>query len=100
MSIEIRYEELLDEPEVSLARIARLFELDASTETIEWIVAATSFNRLSGGRTTGQEAKASFFRKGVAGDWKNSFTDRLRELYRPVVGKLLVDLGYEEGLNW
>ena len=99
-SIEIRYEAMLDEPQVTLARVARLFELDASAGTIDRIIRENSFNRLSGGRTSGVEGKASFFRKGVAGDWKNSFTDRLRELYRPVVGDLLVDLGYEHSLTW
>jgi hypothetical protein len=99
-SIELRYEEMLAEPEVSFARVARLFGLDASSATIERIVEANSFRSLSGGRAGGQEARGSFFRKGVAGDWRNVFTDRLRELYRPVVGELLVELGYEREVAW
>jgi len=36
----------------------------------------------------------SFFRKGVAGDWRGLFTEHDREVYEQVAGQTLVELGY------
>jgi len=62
-------------------------------------VRAASFERLAGGRSRGQEA-ASFFRKGVAGDWKNVFTERNKQDFKAAAGDLLIELGYEEDGDW
>ena len=48
----------------------------------------------------GEESTESFFRKGVAGDWRNHFTPELKALYKERVGDLLVELGYEADLSW
>jgi hypothetical protein len=53
----------------------------------------------AGGRRRGQEA-ASFFRKGIAGDWKNVFTEQDKRVFKAAAGDLLVELGYEENNDW
>jgi Sulfotransferase domain len=69
-------------------------------ERLLGIVYERSFSRLAGGRRPGEEDVTSHHRKGVAGDWRNHFTDahveRFKELYNPV----LVRLGYETDDRW
>jgi hypothetical protein len=62
-------------------------------------VSAASFEKLAGGRRRGQEA-ASFFRKGVAGDWKNVFTEQDKRNFKAAAGDLLIELGYEGDDDW
>ena len=61
---------------------------------------AASFEKLSKGRTRGQEDPTSFFRKGIAGDWRNVFTEEDKVLFKKEAGDLLIKLGYEEDLDW
>jgi Sulfotransferase domain len=72
---------------------------DASERTVRRCVDAASFEKLAEGRERGQEA-ASFFRKGIAGDWKNVFTEQDKRDFKAVAGDLLVALGYEEDDDW
>lgn len=64
------------------------------------IVYRYSFERISGGRKKGQESKASHFRKGVAGDWRNHFDDAVVAHFKRRTGPLLSLLGYETGPDW
>jgi len=96
---EVRYEDLLEKPEEELGRLLGFLGADASGPTVRRCVRAASFERLAGGRSRGQEA-ASFFRKGVAGDWKNVFTERNKRDFKAAAGDLLIELGYEEDGDW
>lgn len=44
--------------------------------------------------------KASTFRKGKIGTWRNSFTDEHVALFKELTGDLLVRLGYEQSSDW
>lgn len=99
-SVILRYEQMLDDVEGCLGRIAGLFELDASPETIREIAEKNSFRSMSGGRARGEASESDFVRKGVAGDWRNHFTPDLCELYRAKIGRFLVELGYEKDESW
>lgn len=105
--MEIRYEDMLDDAGAELTRAFTLLGADTSPEIVDRCAERTSFERMSRGRsgrrkarTRGSEDSSSFFRKGVAGDWKNAFTSADREIYKRVAGDLLIDLGYESGLDW
>jgi hypothetical protein len=100
MSLELRYEHMLTDPIRVMTRVAQHFELDSSTETTRSIVERHSFKRLSGGRAQGQDSHSSFFRKGISGDWKNHFTDELRDIYKQRIGDFLVEFGYETNDSW
>ncbi len=52
------------------------------------------FSKLAGGRRPGEENVNSHFRKGVAGDWKNHFTPKVKEAFDARYGKNLQALGY------
>lgn len=99
-SIELRYEDLLDDTEGEFRRVAAHFGLDASPPMIEHIVAEHRFETMSDGRSRGQQDEGSFVRKGVSGDWKNYYTADLKELYKKTAGKVLIEFGYESNLKW
>jgi hypothetical protein len=96
---EVRYEDLLVRPEEEVKGLLEFLGADADERTVRRCVSAASFERLAGGRKRGQEA-ASFFRKGIAGDWKNVFTERDKRNFKAVAGDLLIQLGYEEDNDW
>jgi hypothetical protein len=93
---EVKYEDLLENPAEELRRLLEFLEADASEQVVSGCVSAATFERLSGGRKRGREA-ASFYRKGIAGDWKNVFTEQNKQEFKAAAGELLVELGYEEG---
>ena len=92
--LEIRYEDLLrDTPDI-LRRILGLLGARTDDGTIERCIQASSFKRASN-RRQGEEDSGSFFRKGVAGDWRGVFTERDREIYEGIAGERLIEMGYE-----
>lgn len=97
---EVKYEELLRCPEPLFAGMLRLLGADADERLVEKVVQENSFEKRSGNRAAGVEDPKSFFRKGIAGDWKNHLTERDRRVFRRVAGDLLVDLGYEKDDHW
>ena len=95
----VRYEDLLERPVREVGRLLRFLDADDSDETVERCVEATSFERMAK-RKRGEEDSSSFFRKGVAGDWRSVFTGRDREIFKEVAGDLLIKLGYEKVCEW
>jgi hypothetical protein len=100
MSLVLQYEQMLSDPMAVMTRVAQHFELDSSPETIATIVDTHSFQKLSEGRKHGQESTQNFFRKGVAGDWRNHFTPTLEEAYKHLIGDFLIEFGYEQDYSW
>lgn len=94
--LELRYENLLDDSVRELEKLFGFLEVDRDREMLKKIVEENSFERWSG-RKPGEEQIGSFFRKGVAGDWKGVFNERDRRVYDRHAGDVLAELGYEEG---
>jgi hypothetical protein len=92
--LEIRYEDLLQDTPNTLQRILRLLDARDDNATIERCTLASSFERVSK-RRQGEEDSSSFFRKGVAGDWRSVFTERDRKIYEELAGDQLIRMGYE-----
>lgn len=99
-SVILRYEDMLADTAGCLRRVATLFELPGDERTITDLADRFSFKRMSGGRDRGQADAGRFVRKGVAGDWVNHFTPRLREVYKSAIGQFLIEHGYERDQNW
>jgi len=55
---------------------------------LEEVLDAYSFEKLSG-RKPGQEDPSSHYRKGVTGDWRNHFNDRIQLRFTELTGDLL-----------
>lgn len=97
---EVRYERLLEKPEEEVGGLLAFLGAEAGEEIVRRCVEAASFEELSKGRKRGQEDTASFFRKGMAGDWRGVFTEKDRRVFKEEAGELLVKLGYEENRDW
>jgi hypothetical protein len=93
--LEIRYEDLLQDAPDTLRRVFELLHARRGDAIVERCIRASKFERVSN-RRQGEEDPDSFFRKGVAGDWRSVFTERDRAIYEEVAGDRLVEMGYEE----
>ncbi len=67
----VRYEDLLAAPQEEVTRLLAFAGLSCDKPLVEEVVENASFKNLSKGRKAGEQDSASFYRKGVAGDWKN-----------------------------
>ncbi|RME61289.1 hypothetical protein D6779_00345, partial [Candidatus Parcubacteria bacterium] len=96
----IKYERLLEDGVNELAQaISAVLKMQPDVDWISTIVDKYSFTNLSG-RKQGEEQKNSFLRKGIAGDWKNHFSEESKELFDKYAGEELIRLGYEEDHSW
>lgn len=97
----IHYEDLLERDlEILEPLLLEECELPVSRERFREVVLASRFERLTGGRARGQEDTAAHQRKGVAGDWRHYFSDRLKRAFKARYGGLLVATGYERDVSW
>src|SRR6187399_232853 len=89
---ELRYEDLLARPIETAAAVFNFLGVD--TAPAAQCIEAASFEKLSGGRKPGQEDLASFYRKGVQGDWRNHMDAEQERAFIAATGGLMADLGY------
>jgi hypothetical protein len=68
-------------------------------QLINDLIERSSF-KFYAGRDRGQEDRKRFYRKGVAGDWKNHFTEEDKRAFKALAGDMLIRLGYERDLSW
>lgn len=95
-----RYEEILTDDARELRRMLVLHGgQPLSDAQIEAAAAAARFETRTG-RRRGQEDRTAHERKGVAGDWRNHFTPRLREVFGHRFGSLVHQTGYESDPDW
>jgi glycosyltransferase involved in cell wall biosynthesis len=91
--VQLRYEDLLDRSQSNLKVLFELLGARADEAVIRGCVEQNSFEKLAK-RSRGQSDAESFFRKGVAGDWRNVFNERDRKIYREIAGDTLLKIGY------
>jgi hypothetical protein len=96
--LEIRYEDLLQDTPNTLRRVFELLQARSDDTIVERCIQASSFERVSS-RQRGEEDSRSFFRKGVAGDWRGTFTERDRKIYEELAGERLAEFGYETSFD-
>ena len=93
------YEALIANEQAEFARVIEHCQIEIAPQKLAKIVEKNSFSKQAG-RKPGEEDVSSHFRKGVAGDWKNHFTDRIKADFKQKFGPLLVETGYEKSLDW
>jgi hypothetical protein len=93
-SLRLRYEDLISQPGDAFTRLFAAIGADASAHVVDAAVAEASFERLSGGRTNGEENRGSFFRKGVAGDWRTWLSPEQVARFEDRAGPLMDKVGY------
>ena len=89
----IHYERLLADFETVAADLFGFLDVDASPAVIGAIREATNFEQLSG-RKPGEEDPASFFRKGIVGDWHERLDAKALEIIGAHCGTLMDANGY------
>lgn len=96
----VRYEDLRTDPVEHMVRVLSfLSDRQADEADVGKVVDAFSFERLTG-RKPGQEAKNTFLRKGIVGDWKKHFSRESREIIQHHAGAQMQRLGYVDGPGW
>ncbi|OAB63996.1 hypothetical protein AY599_16515 [Leptolyngbya valderiana BDU 20041] len=95
----LRYEDLIRDEHAAFNRMFDFAEVKADQEARTKAIESESFANRSG-RDRGQEDITSHHRKGVSGDWRNYFDDRLKEIFKAKFGQTLIDTGYESDLDW
>jgi len=94
------YESCLDNSYEELSNVLSFFErIPHSAVDLHKVVESHSFESQSS-RKPGQEDVNSFIRKGIAGDWMNSFNRESREIFHHYCGPELILLGYAKDDTW
>jgi hypothetical protein len=97
----LKYEQLLDD-DLNLLERMLIGEcgLPVRPELLRKAILDNRFESMTGGRKRGSEEILAHERKGVAGDWRNHFTDKTKTAFKARYGGLLVETGYERDLCW
>ncbi len=93
--ITVRYEDLVRDARRELARVFGFLGAPATSAQLKDIARRSSFEALSGGRRPGEEDRASFYRKGVVGDWPNHLSREALEILFAECGSLMLRAGYD-----
>lgn len=95
-----KYEDLFGEKqfETFTALMAHL-EVPISPADLREVLGRNQFKHIAG-RKQGTEDVHHHYRMGIAGDWKNHFTEEHKALFKSLSGNLLQELGYETNADW
>lgn len=100
---ESKYEMLVKDPFSLLRSFFQFLDLlpsKLSEKQLSEILQVHSFEKLTGGRTRGQENPHHHYRKGMPGDWHEYFSAANKQYFKERYGDLLIQLGYEQDSNW
>jgi hypothetical protein len=93
------YEEMKARPREAVGALMRFLDLPTDEATLDDMIHRSSFEFITG-RKEGQEDTGGFYRKGVAGDWVNHYSDKEKEEFSRLAGDVLVRFGYETSADW
>lgn len=94
-----RYEDMIVDEQDAFRKIFAVCAIEMDDAQRHAVVEKHSFKKRAG-RAPGEEDVGSHYRKGIAGDWRNHFTDRIIDEFKERFGAVLVDVGYEPSANW
>ncbi len=90
----VTFEDLLRAPEPVVTAMLRFLGMTHAPATVAHCVAQASFAALSG-RPAGTERSGSFFRKGVAGDWRSTLTEDMSAFVLRETGGMFPAFGWQ-----
>jgi hypothetical protein len=93
-SLIVRYEDLLRNTAVQLQSCFDFLGIEVAPSLVGFIVEENSF-QAKAGRSPGTEDTGSFRRKGVAGEWRDVFTEEQKEKCAIFFEGVISALGYE-----
>lgn len=98
-ALTLRYEDLNANEYACFKKITAYCNIDIGEKDLEKAVALHSFEKRAG-RKPGQEDINSHYRKGIVGDWRNHFDEKVTEIFKQRFGEILILSGYEKDFNW
>jgi len=97
--ITCRYEDLLTNPMPNLKKILGSFKMHISAEKLGESIMANTKERMR--KALDKTFKYNtFVRKGIAGDWREHFSDYNKDAFKKHAGDVLIRLGYEKNNDW
>ena len=98
--LTVKYEDLLMDCSNQLERVCEYLQIpQPNAQQLQATIEKFSFQQLSG-RLPGTNLDSHFLRKGIAGDWKNYFTQASSSLFDKLYGDTLIKAGYETDRKW
>jgi hypothetical protein len=98
-AILCRYEDFLRDPVDALTAVLKKLEVDVVASDIRHAVESNTKDKMR--RALDITFKHNtFVRKGIAGDWRNYFSDDHVRAFKKAAGIVLLKLGYEKDLDW
>ena len=98
--LELRYEDMQTDPERVLSAVLEFLGADHAATHVRSCIERASFERATKGRQRGEERPTEFLRRGIAGEWREVFTQKDRAVFRDSAGDFLIELGYEPDDSW
>lgn len=99
-AVYLKYEDMLiDAAEALKEPLEKITGKPVNMERLEAVKDKYSFKTQTQ-RKPGEENKKSFLRKGIAGDWKNHFSEEACQVFDKYAGETLIQLGYEKDHSW
>lgn len=95
----IKYENLVANEYEAFKQIADYCQIEVEENYFHHVIFYNSFEARSG-RQKGEEDVQSHFRKGIVGDWRNYFTDKIKADFKQRYGDILIATGYEKDYDW
>ncbi|MBK9925009.1 MAG: sulfotransferase domain-containing protein [Anaerolineales bacterium] len=95
----LKYDDILGNEFAFFENLIDYCEINVEKGRLHEIVRYNIFEAATG-RKPGQEDVNAHLRKGIAGDWKNYFSDKIKTEFKKNYGELLIRTGYETSLNW
>jgi len=96
---EIRYESLVHDDGIFRA-LFRHYGFDSDAIAIAIAIAKAHGFESKTSRKLGDVVEGTALRSGVPGQWREYFTERIKDRFKSVAQQPLVDLGYETGSDW
>jgi hypothetical protein len=90
-----RYEDLANGEIAFLRELFGYLDVRMSDDELTGLSERHAFAKYSKGREKGMEDQTSHYRRGSSGDWREKFTERIRNHFYDTTGDLTVVLEYE-----
>jgi len=91
----VTYERMLAATAVTAAALYRFLGVSDEDGAVADCVARSSFAALTGGRAAGTLEEGSFFRRGVVGDWRATFTEEMGAMIVRELGWCFPEFGWK-----
>jgi hypothetical protein len=91
----VKYEDLIASDNAAVFKqVLKHCDIRIPDNQLKDLLESYSFEKLSG-RRPGQEDQKAHYRKGVQGDWKNYFNDKIQDRFMEATHDLLAVWGYQ-----